>query len=104
MVAKLFDPNLGPFRAGGSFHTVAPYSYPLNSGTFDANHGASERHVFSTANWDDSKTVIPTGTSGIPASPYYGNQADMFMDFKYHDDPFTKSAVEKKVKYRGVYY
>lgn len=104
LVAKLFDPNLGPYRAGGSFHTVAPYSYPLNSGKYEANHGASERHVFSAANWDDSKTVIPTGTSGIPASPYYGNQSEMYMDFKYHDDPFTKEAVEKKVKYKARYY
>ncbi len=103
LVAKLFDPNLGPYRVGGSFHTVAPFSYPLSSGNFNANHGASERHVFSTSNWDDSKTVIPTGTSGIPASPYYGNQTDMYMDFKYHDDPFTREAVEKKVKYRAVY-
>jgi penicillin amidase len=103
IVNKLFSPNLGPYAVGGGFHTVAPYSYPLGSG-YDVNHGASERHVFSLANWDDSKTVIPTGTSGIPASPYYGNQTEMYINFKYHDDKFSKGAVEKRTKYTARYY
>lgn len=102
LVVKLFDPNVGPYPVGGSFHTVAPYSYPVGK-SYDADHGASERHVFSTGNWDDSKTVIPTGTSGIPASPYYGNQSEMYVDFGYHDDPFSREAVEKKVKYKALF-
>jgi len=102
LVVKLFNPNLGPYAVGGSFHTVAPFSYPVGK-SWDANHGASERHVFSTANWDDSKTIIPTGTSGIPASPYYGNQTKMYMNFQYHDDHFTKEAVEAHMKYKAVY-
>jgi len=102
IVNKLFSPNLGPYPVGGGFHTVAPYSYPVGS-DYLVNHGASERHVFSVANWDDSKTVIPTGTSGIPASPYYGNQTEMYINFKYHDDAFSKEAVEKRMKYKAIY-
>lgn len=103
LVAKLFEPNLGPYRAGGGYHTVAPFAYPLIPGWFETNHGASQRHVFSIANWDVSKTVIPTGTSGIPASPYYGNQTDLYMNFKYHDDPFSKEAVMERAKYVSVF-
>jgi penicillin G amidase len=99
IVKKLFDPNLGPYAVGGSFHTVAPFSYPIGSG-FQVNHGASQRHIYSTADWDRSKTVIPTGTSGVPASPYYGNQTELYMNFKYHDDPFSREAVERKMKYK----
>jgi penicillin G amidase len=99
IVKKLFDPNLGPYAVGGSFHTVAPFSYPIGRG-FQVNHGASQRHIYSTAEWDKSKTVIPTGTSGVPASPYYGNQAELYMNFKYHDDPFSREAVERKMKYK----
>jgi len=102
LVVKLFDPNLGPYPVGGSFHTVAPYTYPLTE-NYKVNHGASQRHVFSLANWDASKTVIPTGTSGIPASPYYGNQTDLYVNFKYHDDPFSREAVDKKMKYKAVF-
>ena len=103
IVAKLFKPNLGPYPVGGSFHTVSPYSYPIGK-NYQANHGASERHIFSTADWDESKTVIPTGTSGIPASPYYGNQTDLYLNFKYHDDPFSREAVEKHRKYKAVFH
>ena len=98
----MFKPNLGPYAIGGSFHTVAPYSYPVGK-NYLVNHGASQRHVFSTANWDESKTVIPTGTSGIPASPYYGNQTELYLNFKYHDDAFTKEAVELRMKYKAVF-
>ncbi|MEX0987952.1 MAG: penicillin acylase family protein [Bacteroidales bacterium] len=102
LVNKLFDPNLGPYSVGGSFHTVAPFSYPLGT-SYDADHGASQRHIYSTGNWDNSKTVIPTGTSGIPASPYYGNQTELYMDFGYHDDPFSKEEVMKRMKYEAVF-
>ena len=101
IVKKLFDPNLGPHAVGGSFHTVAPFSYPVGSG-YDVSHGASQRHIYSTADWDASKTVIPTGTSGVPASPYYGNQTEMYINFNYHDDAFSREAVEKRMKYKMV--
>jgi len=102
LVKKLFNPNMGPYAVGGSFHTVAPFSYALNE-PYIVTHGASERHVFDLSDWDNSKTVIPTGTSGVPASPYYGNQTKMFMNFNYHDDHFSKSTVEEKKKYTAIY-
>ncbi|MDF1571970.1 MAG: penicillin acylase family protein [Bacteroidales bacterium] len=102
IVQKLFDPNLGPYTVGGSFHTVAPYSYPVGT-NYNVTHGASQRHVYDLADWDRSKTVIPTGTSGVPASPYYGNQAEMYIDFKYHDDHFSREAVEANMKYKAVF-
>jgi penicillin G amidase len=101
IVKKLFDPNLGPYAAGGSFHTVAPFGYSVGSG-YDVSHGASQRHIYSVANWDDSRSVIPTGTSGVPASPYYGNQTELYMNFKYHDDAFSREAVERRMKYKIV--
>ncbi len=102
IVKKLFDPNLGPYSVGGSFHTVAPFSYSLGE-SYQVTHGASQRHIYPTADWDKSKTVIPTGTSGVPASPYYGNQTELYINFKYHDDPFSRVAVEEKMKYRMVF-
>jgi penicillin amidase len=102
IVQKLFDPNLGPYAVGGSFHTVAPYSYTVGT-DYHVTHGASQRHVYDLADWDRSKTVIPTGTSGVPASPYYGNQTELYVNFKYHDDPFSREAVDAKMKYRATY-
>jgi penicillin G amidase len=95
---KLLNLNRGPFPVQGSFHTVCPYSYSFNN-LYKANNGASERHVFNTGNWDASKTVIPTGESGIPASPYYCNQTKLYIQNRYHNDNFTKEAVKKAVKF-----
>ena len=74
-----FKLNRGPFPVGGGYHTVSPYSYSYTN-LFHATHGASHRHIFSLANWDESLTVIPTGTSGIPASEHYCDQTELYVN------------------------
>jgi penicillin amidase len=96
---KAFNLNKGPFETPGSYHTVMPYSYSYNN-LYQVNHGASHRHIFDVSNWDASKTIIPTGTSGIPASPFYLDQTEMYMNNLYHADPFSKTEVEKVAKFR----
>lgn len=102
IVDKLFRVNRGPYPVGGSFHTVCPYSYPIGS-SFIANHGASERHIFNTAQWDASLTVIPTGTSGVPASPHYLDQTELYVNNQFHRDHFTREAVELNMKYKALF-
>ncbi|RLD69206.1 MAG: hypothetical protein DRI98_10845, partial [Bacteroidetes bacterium] len=92
IVEKIFKVNRGPYSIGGGSHTVCPYSYPLGR-SFIANHGASERHIFHTADWDRSLSVIPTGTSGVPASPHYLDQTRLYIENKYHRDLFSIEAV-----------
>lgn len=99
MLDRAFHLNRGPFEMKGSFHTVGPYSYSYNN-LYAVNHGASHRHIFDTGDWDASKTVIPTGTSGIPASPFYLDQTEMYLNNQYHADPFSKEEVEKAAKFR----
>lgn len=96
---KLLKLNRGPFEVPGSYHTVCPYSYSFNN-LYKATHGASERHIFDTKNWDNSQTIIPTGTSGIPASPFYLDQTDLYLNNQYHNDPFNKETVEKTAAFR----
>jgi penicillin amidase len=102
VVDKLFAVNRGPYPVGGSSHTICPYSYPLGK-SFVANHGASERHVFNTADWDGSFSVIPTGTSGVPASPHYLDQTQSYVNNQYHGDYFSREAVEAHAKYRAEF-
>ena len=96
---KLLKLNRGPFSVGGSFHTVSPYSYPGDM-TLQCNNGASHRHIFDLSNWDNSLTVIPTGNSGIPASPNYCDQTPLYINGQYHPDPFSRQAVEANAVYR----
>lgn len=91
---KLFGFNRGPYPVDGSSHTVGPYMYSYNA-PYSVYHGASHRHIFSTDNWETSQTIIPTGISGIPASDYYCNQTDMYLNGIYHDDGVTKEFVNR---------
>jgi penicillin amidase len=96
---RLFNLNRGPFPVGGSFHTVCPYRYYFTN-VFEMYAGASMRHVYSLANWDESLTVIPTGTSGIPASPHYCDQTKLYAANQYHSDYVSRGLIEKEAKYK----
>ncbi|MFN8208033.1 MAG: penicillin acylase family protein [Bacteroidales bacterium] len=96
---KLFGLNRGPFPVGGSFHTVRPYSYDFEK-AFKSAHGASHRHIFDLSDWNKSLTVIPTGNSGIPSSPFYCNQTNMYVHDQYHADVIARELVEKKAMTR----
>ena len=92
---NIFKLNRGPFRLGGSFHTIPQFSYP-NTHIGEVHLGVSHRHIFSTADWDSSLTVIPTGNSGIPASSNYCDQTDLYIHGKYHPDLFSRDLVEQE--------
>ncbi len=94
----LLDLNRGPFQVGGSYHTVCPYSYDLGK-PFDAGDGASQRHAYDLADWDNSFTVIPTGNSGIPGSRHYCDQTDLYIDGKHHPDYFSRAKVVEHAAY-----
>ena len=96
---KVFGLSRGPYRVGGSGHTVSPYENPLNKYSA-VNHGASERHIFDAGDWDRSLTVIPTGTSGNPSSKHYCDQTEMYLANRYHSDYVSKAKVEGDMLYR----
>jgi len=95
---KLFNLNRGPYGMPGSYHTVCPYSYSFDN-QFKVNHAASHRHIYDFADWDKSRTIIPTGTSGIPASNFYLDQTRDYLANRYHSDPFSRSSVNKKSRF-----
>lgn len=95
--------NRGPFEIPGSYHTVCPYSYSFNN-LYKATHGASHRHIFDAGNWDNSETIIPTGTSGIPSSDFYLDQTEMYINNEYHADPFSKVEVQKAAKFEMNFF
>jgi penicillin amidase len=96
LLDRIFNLNSGTYGVGGSNHTVSPYTYKEG---FKVYHGASERHIFNTANWDESLTVIPTGASGIPASEFYLSQTRTYLEGKFYKDAFSDEAVKKAAKY-----
>ena len=99
MLDKVFKLSRGPFAVGGSFHTVEPYSNPLDQPS-KVSSGASERHIFDLSNWDHSLTVIPTGESGIPSSSHFCDQTEMYIGNRYHPDYFSAATVQAAKRYR----
>jgi len=93
---KVFGFNSDEYPVGGSDHTVSPYSFDPG---FIIDHGASERHIFNTADWDESYTVIPTGASGIPASEFYLSQTKTYIEGEFYKDAFSDGAVKAAAKY-----
>lgn len=98
LLNKVLNLNRGPFHVGGSYHTVSPYTYSFTD-LYRVTNGASQRHVYDLSNWSLSKTVIPTGNSGVPSSPHYCDQTEMYLNGLYHDDLFTLQEVTAGAKY-----
>ena len=97
---RIFHLNRGPFPVPGSGSTVCPFICPQGGPGFDSPLGASHRHVFSPADWDDSLTILPTGESGIPASPFYCDQTKLYLENKYHTDYVRRDLVEKSARFK----
>jgi len=98
IIDLVFGLNKGPFGVGGSNHTVSPYSYSF-SNLYHSTAGASHRHIYTPGNWDNSLSIIPTGTSGIPASDHYCDQTEMYLNNTYHSDYVTLDKVKQSAKY-----
>ena len=98
MLDRVFKLNKGPFPIGGSSHTVSPYMYRYTK-PFEIYHGASQRHIYSLADWNDSLSIIPTGNCGVPASPYYCDQTEIYLTNQYHHDYVRRDLVEESPKH-----
>lgn len=96
IINRIFKLSSEKTGIGGSSHTVCPYSYKEG---FIVTSGASERHIFNTADWDESYTVIPTGASGIPASEFYLSQTKTYLNGGFYKDAFSDEAVKAAAKY-----
>ncbi len=94
----LFNLNHGPYETKGSSHTVGPYTY-VYTDPYEVTYGASHRHIYNTANWDKSLSVIPTGICGVPASPHYLDQTETYLANQYHNDYSSRDFVENNARY-----
>ncbi len=100
---RIFKLNRGPYEVGGTYHTVSPFAYSYRK-PFEVVHGASQRHILQPGNWADNYVVIPTGISGIPASKYYLNQTQMFLNNQYHTMIWGQENITSNARYRAVFY
>jgi penicillin amidase len=98
---KVFKLNRGPMKVGGSSYTISPYNYTLKE-AFRSVFGSSQRHIYNLADWDASYTVIPTGNSGVPASKFYCDQTQLYINGQYHQEYFSGDSVKGHEKYQLI--
>ncbi len=85
--------NRGPFPTGGNWNTV-------NSGGYYPDRpyamllGPAYRIIADPANWDASRSIIPSGQSGQPFSPHYDDQIQPWLKVEYHPLPFSMEAIQ----------
>ena len=102
LLKKVFKLERGPYRVGGSAHTICPYTFPILR-PFTVTDGASQRHIYNLVNPDDSRIIMPTGVSGIPASDFFCNQTDMYIRNEYILESFSSEKVEKNALFRSLF-
>jgi len=104
IIDKLFHLNR-TYPAPGNSVTVNPFTYFANT-AFHSNFGASEKHIFNVADWNQSYSILPTGVSGNPASDFYCNQTDTYMQGKVFRDlfDFDTEKLPEYIRYKAVFY
>jgi penicillin G amidase len=86
--------NSPSYPVGGSYHTIPQFAYKFAE-PFGPTHGPSQRHIYDLSNWDNSKSTIPAGICGVPASRHYCDQMENFVAGISHDDVVGIVAVKK---------
>ena len=98
---RLFHLNR-TYPAPGGCNTVNPFTYTIGK-SFDSEFGASEKHIFNTADYDQSYWVLPTGVSGIPGSKHYLDQSEMYVTGSLHLNFISLEKVKDNAVYISVF-
>jgi penicillin amidase len=101
-LAKLLDLNVGPAPHQGSSTTVNVAQYiggdklPIRT-----SYGPSERHVVDMGNVDGAGGfILPTGQSGLPASPHYSDMFSRWRNGGLWLIPLDRAAAEARAVHR----
>ena len=76
-LAEMLDPPSVPMGGDGDTPQAGSYAHAdpfVMSGTSVA------RYVFDTADWDNSRWIVPLGVSGNPGSPHYADQVSRWSE------------------------
>lgn len=101
LINWLFDLEVGPYRSGGSDKTPNAGGYSFNR-PYKQTAGASMRRIVDFSNMNETQFVIPTGQSGIPSSPHYKDQADLYHNGEYRTTYFDESFIRSSDKFRHL--
>ncbi|MBI5842880.1 MAG: penicillin acylase family protein [Chloroflexi bacterium] len=88
----------GPYPTGGNWNTVDSGAYYPDK-AYGMVLGPAYRIISDPADWDQSRSIIPSGESGQPFSPYYDDQIAPWLAVEYHPLPFSLPAIESSAEH-----
>ena len=92
--------DLGPFRVSGSANTInaTGWSFDGDYSIADKFGHPSMRMIVDLSNFNNSKTVLPTGQSGHVTSKYYDDQVDSWISNEMFPQYYSREIVELNQK------
>lgn len=85
--------NLGPMPIDGGSSTVDANSWSWGNPAAVTGH-VSMRMLVDMSNFDNSRTVLPTGQSGHPTHPHYSDMFPLWQNGQYHPMMWSPETVE----------
>lgn len=102
-VEKLLDLNVGPVPHRGSTSTVNVAQFRSDGFPVRTSYGASQRHVVDMNDVDGAGGfILPTGQSGLPASPHYKDMFERWRHGGLWPIPLDREAARARAVHRMV--
>tara|TARA_B100000315_G_scaffold260807_1_gene325633 strand:+ start:22788 stop:25217 length:2430 start_codon:yes stop_codon:yes gene_type:complete len=92
LLNSLFEFSIGPFETGGTSNTVNNGEYRFTE-PFKQIAGPSFRRIVDFSNLDSTRFIIPTGQSGLPKSPHYADQVNLYRKGEYRVTHFDEETI-----------
>lgn len=89
--------NIGPVEAGGSSFAINSTDWGFGE-DFTIGSYPSMRMVVDLSNFDNSRTILPSGQSGHVMSKYYDDQVENWIENKMYILNFSREQVELNQK------
>ena len=88
--------NVGPLPVEGNLGSVNKLAFSLNGeGIYKVSSGPAMRTIVDFADVDQSESINPTGQSGNIFSPYYKDQAEMFVKGQFRPQLMDIETIKK---------
>ncbi len=88
--------NVGPFPIRGSNAVIDKEAFVYNArGFYPVISGPALRFLIDFSNTNHALSIIPTGQSGNVFSPYYADQAEMYVHGQYRTQIMLRKEIKK---------
>ena len=86
--------NVGPFEVDGANEVINNLIFPMTGdGIYKVTAGPSTRRIIDFSDVENSVSILPTGQSGVPTSPHYDDQAEMYAQGKFRKMKMNKKEI-----------